>query len=56
MKPKKEAIMNRKEPRKAKAKDIKERFRKEAKKAQTLGYFLYFGKIAIYVRTCKDCR
>lgn len=54
---KKEEILNRKEPQKAKAKYIKEeRFRKEAKKAQTLGYFLYFGKIAIYVRTCKDCR
>ena len=56
MKPKKE-ILNRKEPQKAKAKYIKEeRFRKEAKKPKTLGYFLYFGKIAIYVRTCKDCR
>ena len=29
---------------------------KRGKKAQTLGYFLYFGKIAIYVCTCKDCR
>ena len=50
-------IESKRATKKAKAKDIKEeRFRKEAKKAQTLGYFLYFGKIAIYVRTCKDCR
>ena len=50
-------IESKRATKKATAKDIKEeRFRKEAKKAQTLGYFLYFGKIAIYVRTCKDCR
>lgn len=50
-------IESKRATKKGKAKDIKEeRFRKEAKKAQTLGYFLYFGKIAIYVRTCKDCR
>jgi len=50
-------IESKRATKKAKAKDIKEeQFRKEAKKAQTLGYFLYFGKIAIYVRTCKDCR
>lgn len=45
MKPKKEELLNRKEPREAKAKDSKEeRFRKEAKKSPNTWIFFVFRK------------
>lgn len=55
MKPKKEEILNRKEPQKAKAKYIKEeRFRKEAKKPKHLDIFCISEKLlymSVHVKT-----